>query len=424
MRNVLMILAAVAWLAGPLAAAENWPEFRGPTGQGHAEADNLPVEWSEQQNVAWKTPIHGRGWSTPVVWGDRVWLTTATPDGREMSAICVDRETGEVLFDKKIFRVADPRSLGNDVNGYASPSPVIEPGRVYVHFGSYGTACLDSETGEVIWQRRDLPCNHWRGPASSPILFENLLILTFDGADRQYLAALDKETGETVWKTPRSTHFDDLNAQGEPIANGDFRKAFNTPIIIRVDGRVQMISPGAKAVFAYDPRTGEEIWSVHYPGHSSAPRTLRGEGMVFVCTGFPRPEMWAIRPTGSGEVADSHVAWKYGKNVPAKPSPLLVEGRIYMIDDSGVASCIDAETGEDVWKARVDGSYSASPVYAGGRIYFFSEEGKTTVIAPGEEYKKLAENRLDSGFMASPAVAGDALFLRTRTHLYRIEKQK
>ena len=411
----------------PAFAGENWPQFRGPTGQGVSDSTGLPVTWSETENIAWKTPIHGRGWSTPVIWGDQVWVTTATPDGRDMFALCVDRNTGSILHDLHLFHnePAAVEPLGNDTNCYASPSPAIEEGRIYVHFGSYGTACVDTHTGKLIWQRRDLPCRHYRGPGSSVILFENTLVVTMDGVDVQYIVALDKRTGETVWKTDRSTKWTDWDSDGKPIAEGDYRKAYGTPIIVTIDDAPVMVSPGAKAAFAYDPRDGRELWHITYEGFSNAAGTLYGHGLFFINAAH-RSGLYAVRPGGSDDVTDSHVVLKYPKNILYKPSPVMVDDLIYMVDDGGVATCVEAKTGQEVWKERMGGTpgkYSASPVYADGRIYFLSEEGKATVLRPGRDYKILAENKLDAGFMASPAVAGNSLFLRTRTHLYRVEAE-
>ena len=420
MHAFLIPLALIATPAGDGAGA--WPEFRGPTADGRSPAEGLPLRWSETENVRWKTPIHDRGWSTPVVLGRQVWLTTATADGKDMYAVCVDRETGAVVHDLRLFHNESPRPLGNDLNCYASPSPVIEPGRVWVSFGSYGTACLDTATGKRLWERRDLPCNHFRGPASSPVLFEGRLILHMDGSDHHYVVALDAKTGDTVWKTPRSTDYGDLDSEGKPRADGDFRKAFNTPFITRHGDRPVMISPAAKAAYGYDPRTGKELWQVRYPEHSSASRAVVLGDLAFINTGYSRAQLWAVRLGGEGDVTGSHVAWKRDKSVPNRPSPVLVDGRIYTVSDKGVGVCLDARTGEEVWVERIGGNYSASPVCADGRIWFFSHEGKTTVVRPGDKLDVVAENQLDDGFMASPAIAGKAFYLRTRTHLYRIEE--
>ncbi|MDO8540054.1 MAG: PQQ-binding-like beta-propeller repeat protein [Opitutaceae bacterium] len=419
------LLLPVALLLGlPARAEENWPQFRGPTGQGLSDATGLPLKWSESEGVKWKTAIHDKGWSSPVVLGNQIWLTTATEDGRELFAIAVDRTTGKILHDRKLFEVAAPQ-YADKFNSYGSPTPVLEEGRVYVSFGSSGTACLDTHTGRTLWERRDLPCNHWRGAGSSPTVWRNLLILHFDGADYQYVVALDKQDGHTVWKTDRSIDFRDLTPEGKPIRDGDFRKAFSSPLVIMHEGKPLLISVGSNATYCYDPATGRELWRVEErKNHSGTVRPVVGHGMVFTATGLAKGELWAVKLGGEGVVTDTHVAWKVTTHVPNRPSPLLVGELLFMVhQDTGVVSCLEAMTGKLVWRERLPGigNHSASPIHAEGRIYFFNENGHTAVIAASRQFKVLAENKLDDGFMASPAVAGKALFLRTKTHLYRIE---
>ncbi len=420
------VVACVLFLAQPAVCAD-WPQFRGPWGMGLASAPGdtgkigLPLRWSETENVRWKTAIPHRGWSTPVVMEGKVWLTTATPKGNDFFAICADAETGRILLDKKLFHSDNAEPLGNDTNCYGSPSPTIEPGRVYIHFGSYGTACLDTADGEVIWRRTDLPCRHYRGPGSSLVLFKDLLILTMDGVDVQYMAALDKKTGQTVWKTDRTADWNDLDSDGKPKREGDLRKAYATPLIVEANGKMQMLTAAAKAAYSYDPLTGEELWKVHHTCYSGASSPLFGHGLAYFNTGFPRPELWAVRVDGKGNVTDTHVAWKTRQAVPQIPSPLLIGGMIFMVSDTGAITCLDAVTGSEIWKEHVKGRFAASPLYADGRIYCFTQKGQTIVLKVGRKYELLATNTLDSGFMASPAVAGKALFLRTKTHLYRIE---
>ncbi len=409
-------------LCATSALATNWPSFRGPTGDGHApDGCTPPLEWGESNHVAWATDIPYRGWSTPAVLDNQVWLTTATPDGKESSVLCVDARTGKVTVNKPLFHTEAPEPLGNDVNCYATPSPVIEPGRVYVHFGSYGTACLDTGNGAVVWERRDLPCRHYRGPSSSPILFENLLILTFDGADLQYLVALDKATGKTVWKTNRSVPWNDENVPGQMARDGDLRKAHSTPLLVTVEGKPLLLSAGAKAAYGYDPRTGKELWQVRHMAWSAAPVPLYRKGLAYFVTGSGKTELLAIRIGGDGNVTDTHVAWRYEDMVAKTASPILVDDRIYMASDEGMLTCLDAETGKQIWRARVGGNYAASPLLAAGKLYFFNKQGKTTVLQPGAELKILATNSLPDGFMASPAVVDNTFYLRTRTRLYRVE---
>jgi len=411
-------------------AAENWPQFRGPNGDGIAPADAaLPLKWSAETHIKWRTPVHGRAWSSPVIWGKQLWVSTATEDGRQLFAVCLDTTTGKILHDLKLFDVAKPQAK-HAFNSYASPTPVIEEGRIYVTFGSPGTACLDTHTGKVLWARQDLECNHFRGAGSSPIVVGDWLFLNFDGSDLQYVVALDKLTGKTVWKKQRSIDFQDLGPDGKPELEGDYRKAFATCHVATFDGRPILISQGSRAVYAYEPASGSELWRVEErTSYSAATRPMVGHGMVFIPSGFATGQLLAIRPGKSGEVIDAksesgdtllQVAWRVKKNVPKKPSLLLVGDLLYGLEDNGVLTCWEAITGQVVWSERIGGRYSASPLAARDRIYCFSEEGKTTVVAQGREFRKLAENQLPDGFMASPAVSGDALFLRTEKDVYRI----
>ena len=378
MSRFAAFLAGLVIVVVPIFAAENWPQFRGAD-QGRSDAKNLPLKWSEKENIRWQAAVHGKAWSSPVVFGDQIWMTSATEDGRELFGVCLDKNSGKIVHDLKLFDVAVPQ-FAHKFNSYGSPSPVIEQGRVYITFGSPGTACLDTKTGQKIWERTDFVCNHFRGAGSSPVIFGNLLLMHFDGSDYQFVVGLNKDNGQTVWKTPRSVDYGDQDKNGKPQADGDFRKAFSTP-----------------------------VW---------------GNGMIYAAMGFAKGELWAIRPGGSGVVTDTNVVWKVKKNVPCKPSVLLVGDLIFMIDDNGIASCVDAKSGEDVWRTRVGGNYSAAPLYAEGKIYFFSEEGKTTVVEAGRQYNVLAENQLGDGFMATPAIVDGGIILRSRTRVYWIESLK
>ena len=415
------LVLTFAVLGFSYSAKADWTEFRGPLGTGHIpDGNELPSEWSESKNVDWKVTLPGRAWSSPVVFGDDIWLTTADEKGHKLTAIAIDAKSGKIVFEKQLFYVEKPQ-YAHKFNTYASPTPVIEGEHVYLTWGSPGTACLNAKTRKVLWKRSDFVCDHFRGSGSSPIIHGDLLILTFDGADHQYIAALHKRTGKTVWSTDRSVDFQDLGADGKPFRDGDMRKGYSTPLVIRHDGVTQLISIGAMACYAYEPETGKEIWRVtERAQHSASTRPVFGHGLLFYPTGFAKGQLLAVDPGAKGESADTHIKWRLKRGVSNKPSILLIEDHIYMIADGGVASCVEAKTGKIAWSERVGGNYSASPVTDGKRIFFLSEEGKTTVVAASPEYRVIATNQLDGGFMASPAVHNDSLILRTKTHLYRI----
>jgi len=383
-----------------LILAQDWPEFRGPTGQGYSEEQGLLLTWSETQNVRWKTRIPGRGWSSPAILGDRIWLTTATEEGLSLRAVSIDLNSGELLQNLEIIRLKS-RGPINEKNSYASPTPVLEHDRIYLHFGAFGTACI-TQSGEILWKTWLEYDNGQHGPGGSPVIYDNSLIVSCDGQDDQYVVALNKQTGEIQWKKPRRGH-----------------QAYTTPLIVRLPQGDQVISPGAFRATAYDPRTGDEIWYVNYSdGFSNVPRPVYGNGLVYICTGFQQPSLLAVRLNGRGNVTKSHVAWTLTRGVSLTPSPLLVGEELYLISDSGVATCLDARTGKEHWRARIGGNHSASPIYADGRIYFLSEEGESVVIAAGRQYKKLATNQLDGRALASMAVSKGSIYVRTQTHLY------
>lgn len=388
-----------------------WNQFRGPTADGRAPSPRLPVHWSEQENVRWKTAIAGKAWSSPVVADGTIWLTNATEDGRRLSVVAIDAATGNVKLDQTVFDIAEPMFC-HPFNSYASPTPVLSDGRLWVHYGSAGTACLDAMTGNTLWQRQDLPCDHHRGPGSSPILFEGLLILTFDGFDKQYVTALDSATGRTVWQTDRSINYGS--------DDGDFKKAYCTPTVLTHAGRQQLVSPAAVATVAYDPRSGSELWTVYHGGYNAAARPLYSHGLVIICTaGGDR--LLAVDPEGNGDITATGVAWKFGKSAPTRPSQSVVGDQLYMVSDTGIFSCLDIVTGRVRWSERQSGRFSASLIESDGRLYACDEDGGCVVFrANPERFELLAENRLDGGCMASPAVMADDLIIRTKTHLYRI----
>ncbi|MEW6158351.1 MAG: PQQ-binding-like beta-propeller repeat protein [Verrucomicrobiota bacterium] len=395
---------------------ESWPQFRGPTGQGHSNARQLPLEWSdtgsEQKNIAWKRTIPGQGWSSPVVQGDRIYLTTAVTEGNRLSlrALSLEARKGELLWNVEVFghdSGAAPRI--HNKNSHASATPIVENERLYVHFGHQGTACLDL-SGKILWQNTELNYSPVHGNGGSPLLTPNLLIFSCDGASDPFIAALDRNHGRVRWKTPRRTD-----------ATRTF--SFSTPLLITVNGRSQVLSPGSNALGAYDPETGEEIWRVRYDGYSVVPRPVFGHGLVFFSTGFDRPIVMAVRPDGKGDVTETHVAWKLSRGAPNTPSLLLVGDELYMVSDGGISSCVDAKTGDVHWQERVEGGYSASPVYANGRIYLQNERGLGTVLNPGKTFEKLATNPLPERSLASYAVIDGAFIIRTEQHLYCIRSK-
>ena len=386
--------------------AEDWPEFRGPTGQGHSSERGLPLEWSETQNLVWKVPVPGRGWSSPVIAAGRVWLTTAVR-GRETSlrALAFDAASGREVVNVEVFRTGS--GLLNYKNSHASPTPIVEGDRVYVHFGAEGTAALTS-AGEVLWRTR-FRYESQHGNGGSPTLAGDLLVFSGDGSDTAFVVALDKQTGKVRWRTARRRPYD---------------QAYSTPLAITTGGRQAVVSVGAYRAAAYDLQTGAEIWRVGYDdGFSNVPRPVSGHGLVYIATGFQQPSLLAVRLGGAGDVTGTHIAWTLRRGAPLTPSPLLVGDELYLVNDAGIATCLDARTGTTHWVERLGGNYSASPVAADGRIYFLSEEGVATVVAPGTAFRRLATNRLAGDTLASMAVSDGSFFIRSGTHLYRIAEQ-
>ena len=403
-RYLAFLVLVVLSCAG--VGAEDWPQFRGPTGQGHSSERGLPLDWSESRNVKWKTSVPGRGWSSPVVAGGRVWLTTSVKgNGASLRAVAYDVETGREAVNVEVFRLRSAELL-NAKNSHASPTPIADGERVYVHFGAEGTAALTT-SGEIVWKTR-LPYQSQHGNGGSPMLYGDLLILSCDGSDQAFVVALDKRTGKVRWKTWRRQPWD---------------QAYSTPLLIRVGEQDQVVSVGAYRAAAYDPQTGKELWRVSYAdGFSNVPRPVYGHGLVYIATGFQQPTLMAVRPDGSGDVTRTHVAWTLRRAAPLTPSPLIVGDEIYVVNDGGIASCLDARTGDTHWQQRLGGEYSASPLFADGRIYFLNEEGTATSIAPGKSFVRLATASIDGATLASIAVADGSLFIRSDTHLYRIAK--
>jgi outer membrane protein assembly factor BamB len=408
------IRLALCLFLGPNLAmgAENWLEFRGPTGQGHYAGKNLPIDWSTTKNVAWKQPIPGKGWSSPIVLDGHLYLTSAVPiqtsKDQSLKAICLDAAKGTLLWQAEVFRQDGAKAPRiHKKNSHASPSPLTDGKRLYVHFGHQGTACLDLD-GKVVWRTLEQRYAPVHGNGGTPILVESRLIFSGDGSDKQFVVALNTADGKALWKTDRKCEA--------------FKKfSFGTPLAITVKGKLQIISPASDAVMAYDPADGTELWRAKYDGYSMIPRPVYGHGMIFLSSGYDSPSVLAIRADGSGDVTGSHIAWTVSKGAPHAPSLLLVGNELYMVSDGGLASCLDARTGKAHWQERVPGGYSASPFYADGKIYLQSEEGVTTVLRAGTKFEVLASSDLKERTFASYAAADGAIYLRTETQLYRIQ---
>ena len=415
--------------------ADEWPQFRGPSGDGISDAKDLPSEWSQTENVAWKTEIFGKGWSSPVVADGQIWLTTAvstelspelraerekkasSPGGKAFASVALfalqfDLNDGTQKQKIKLFEVQDPQII-HTLNSFASPTPVIDGDFVFINFGTFGTACLQRKSGKVVWKRDDINVNHETGPGSSPVIWKDLLIIHFDGIDKQFVAAFDKKTGTTRWQTQRT---------GEMHQSPSMQKAFATPLVVRQNGNEVLVSPAANWVYGYDPRTGKELWKTNYGklGFSCVPRPIVNDNLVYICTSFMQSSLLAI-DLSSGNSQSAPIKWEFNQQVPNMSSPIIVDGNIYFTSDRGIATCVDAESGKMVWRERLGGDVSASPVYGDGKLYMSNRNGETFVLKPGDEYQLVAKNKLDSRIMGSPAISENSLIIRTENYLYRIK---
>jgi outer membrane protein assembly factor BamB len=399
-------------LAVTARATDDWPEFRGPTGQGLSTAKKLPTEWNgeEKKNIAWHQAVPGRGWSSPVIHDGKVYLTTAVPTGKEegqqLRALCLDAGSGSILWSKEVFEQGEAKM--HEKNSHASPTPITDGKFLFVHFGANGTACLDL-AGEKIWENRELVYDPVHGNGGSPALGEKAIVVSCDGADKQFVVALDRKSGKILWKTPRP-------------ANSGRGFSFSTPLIIQVNGKSQVVSSGSDYVVSYDLEKGEELWRFNYPnGYSVVPRPVFGHGLVYVCSGFGSQRIWAIRPDGTGDVTKTHLAWERVRSVPLNPSPLLAGDELYTVSDDGIASCLDAKTGKQHWQKRLGGHFSASPLFASRKIYFTNEDGETFVVEPGtEEREVLGPYPMGDRTLASFAVSDGSIFIRTEKGLWRV----
>lgn len=416
---LVLALGGGLFIQSVFAQQTNWTHFRGNNLDGISADVLSPVAWNDSTNILWVKDIQGKGWSSPVVYGEQVWITSAAEDGSQLSAVCLDFNSGNQVYNLPLFQ-PDTVFGKHTINTYATPTPCIEAGYVYIHFGTYGTACISTADGKTIWERTDLKCDHVQGPGSSPIIYKNLLILHIDGVDVQYLIALDKATGKTVWKTERPAEvYATLAAIG--------KKAYVTPIIIRVDGRDLLISNGSAVCIAYDPETGEEIWRVIQGTDSTIAMPIFENGIVYFYPGFIADgsggnytELLAVNPVGKGDITQSNVIWRFKSPVLQLLTPLIKDGLIYTVDTRNTLYCLDAKTGNVVYSKKLKQKYNASPVFANGNVYFTSVRAETMVIKAGRQLEILAENMLHGEVYATPAFVRNSILMRTDGQLYRI----
>ena len=394
-----------------------WTHFRGSGLDGISTEEGFPVEWNDTTHIMWKRAVPGKGWSSPLVYDGQVWLTTE--EQGEMRALCYSWESGDLIHDLPLFH-PDTLYRKHSVNTYATPTGAIEEGRVYVHFGRYGTACLDTETGEIIWKRTDLQCEHIQGPGSSLMIYRDKLIVHMEGSDVQYIVALDKKNGATLWRTERPKEvYDRL----EPIG----KKAYTTPIIVTVNGRDLLISNGSAACIAYDPETGAEVWRIIEGEDSTISMPVESNGTLFFYTSYfvdgqgdKYCELMAVDPDGKGDIGATNIKWRLRSPILQLPTPVVVDGLLYTVDSKSLLSCIEAETGTTIWSRKLKGKYNSSPVYAGGNIYLSSTRGITLVFRAGRSWQPVSENSLEGEIWATPALTAGAIVMRTSQYLYKI----
>lgn len=395
-------------------ANDFWPEFRGPGAQGISTATNVPVHWSAASNIAWKVAVPGKGWSSPVMADGKIYLTTAVEGegGSEMSlrVICMSAADGRMLRNKEaIHPEASTITPGHQKNSQASPTPIIRGDKLFAHFGHMGTACLALD-GKVLWRQQGVKYSPVHGNGGSPVLVDSELVFGCDGARDPFIVALDAATGEIKWQTPRNT-----------TARKTF--SFGTPLVVKNGAATEVISTCSGFVGGYDPKDGRELWRFRYgEGYSVVPRPVLFGNLMFISSGFDYPILYAVNlDAASGDITGAHTAWSYNKQVPTTPSMLVIGKELYFVSDGGIASCVDAQTGSLHWSERLGGGFSASPVFAEGRIYFQNETGEGYVIKAGTQFELIAKNDLGEQSLASYAVADNELFIRTAEHLWAVE---
>ncbi|WP_397379986.1 PQQ-binding-like beta-propeller repeat protein [Prosthecobacter sp.] len=421
-------LLTVLSSAQPATKPVFWPGKGGPTQDcivPAADVARIPLEWDSAsgKNIAWRTPLEGLGHSSPVIGGDMIWFTSATADGTKQFIYGIDRHSGKIVHHDVVFENVAPEDLGNPINNYAAPSPVLEEGALYVHFGTYGTARIDPTTGKKVWERRDINVRHFRGPGSSPIIYGDLIILTFDGIDQQFVTALDKKTGKSVWKTARTTDYGDLDKEGKPTRDGDMRKAYHTPGVFEMGGKQVLVSIGSRAAFGYEVSTGKELWTIRHGGFNAAIPPVRFENLLILNTGSERAHTICVRIDDkmSGDITESHVLWDREKRNASEAAPVLVNGILYQTTRGGIVSAVDVKSGKDLWDDRLAGKHVPAPLVLGDKLLFSNDRGECFLVRVSpEKFEVLGQNQLGEQITASPAVADGALFIRSSGALYKI----
>ena len=416
-RAALLIAATFQVALAAHLQAENWPRFRGPTGQGVSSETSLPAEWSSTSGIAWKTEIPGESWSSPIVWNDQVFVTTATDGGRSCRVLALDRKAGRVLWNTEVFQQTPGHKQGK--NSYATPTPVTDGERVYAVFGDGSVAAVNFD-GSLAWTNRDVKFYSEHGLGASPLVYGELLIMAFDGSspgpetkvgwqipwDQAFILAVDKTTGKPRWRASR----------------GLSRIAHISPAVIRMGDREELLSCAGDAIQGFNPKTGQRLWHVFSEGEGVVPSPAWGDGLIFTASGFGKSTIRAVRMGARDDATKTHIAWEQRKGVPSQSSLLYVKPFLYAVTEGGIASCVKSESGDIVWQQRIGGEFCASPVFGDGKVFFLSEQGDTTVVAPGAEFKQLARNTLGERCQASPAVSQEHLFIRSDKHLWCIGK--
>lgn len=399
------------WGTGLLVVAGDWSEFRGGSSQGVGDQSKpYPISWNAEENVEWKTEVPGMGWSSPSLSQGKIVLTTAVVDGEgyELRALCLGEKSGDILWDKMVFEQGSGAPNIHRKNSHASPTPIISGELVFVHFGHLGTACLSLSDGEIVWENQDIKYSPVHGNGGSPVLVNGKLIFSCDGASNPFVVALDASNGKEVWRVPRSV-------------DAKRKFSFCTGRVLEIGGRKQVVLPGSDMVGSYDPDTGEEIWRVSYDGYSVVPQPVFGEGLIFISTGYDRASLLAINPKGEGDLGKKAIVWQTKRSVAKTPSYIFHEGLLYNLSDNGILSCFEAKTGEVIYDERLGGNYSSSLLLLGGKLYCTSEEGVTSVIVPGREFKRVAQNDIEERTLASLSPGYNRILYRSESHLYSIK---